>query len=396
MNRSMNERANIRRRFLASASAMALLASAFGAGVAQAASDDTDRPQFWIELGAQLEQVNGGDEAFAPPFFGHFGPGITSPAKTEKQLPWSFGPESKISFEPEGSNWIFSAASRYGRAGSRQSTHQRSNPAGLKSIAKYHTTAPGNHYSLLCCHTKTVAPNKPGFADVQSNHQESHNIIDFQAGKDVGLGLFGSQSSSVFAAGVRFAQFTTRMDTSIKARTDLQHYNIMDLPNYAYFRSFYPQKYIPGTSFKTHSLTAGSTRSLHAIGPSIAWDASAALMGHRETVQFTVDWGVNAAVLFGKQKASTFHQSSAHNGGRYGYTSLYNHPRTNHIRSRTVIVPNVGGMAGLSIRFPNAKVSLGYRADVFFSAMDAGWDSRKVENRSFFGPFASVSVGFGG
>jgi hypothetical protein len=61
-----------------------------------------------------------------------------------------------------------------------------------------------------------------------------------------------------------------------------------------------------------------------------------------------------------------------------------------------VIVPNIGGFAGLSVRFPNAKVSLGYRADAFFGAMDGGIDVRKTYDRDFYGPFATISIGLGG
>lgn len=53
-------------------------------------------------------------------------------------------------------------------------------------------------------------------------------------------------------------------------------------------------------------------------------------------------------------------------------------------------------MAGFSVRFPNAKVSFGYRADLFFGAMDSGWDTRQTRDRSFYGLFASVSIGLGG
>jgi len=61
-----------------------------------------------------------------------------------------------------------------------------------------------------------------------------------------------------------------------------------------------------------------------------------------------------------------------------------------------VIVPNIGGFAGLSLRFPNAKVSFGYRADAFFGAMDGGIDARKTYDRDFYGPFATISIGLGG
>jgi len=41
-------------------------------------------------------------------------------------------------------------------------------------------------------------------------------------------------------------------------------------------------------------------------------------------------------------------------------------------------------------------VSLGYRADFFFGAMDTGIDTAKRTTTGFFGPFATVSIGIGG
>jgi hypothetical protein len=64
-----------------------------------------------------------------------------------------------------------------------------------------------------------------------------------------------------------------------------------------------------------------------------------------------------------------------------------------HTRTRSVAVPNIGGFAGLSFKYPNAKVSLGYRADFFFGAVDGGIDARKTYDRSFYGPYMTVSIG---
>jgi hypothetical protein len=61
-----------------------------------------------------------------------------------------------------------------------------------------------------------------------------------------------------------------------------------------------------------------------------------------------------------------------------------------------VAVPNLGGFAGVSWRYQNAKVSFGYRADEFFGAMDGGLDKHKSENVGFFGPYANISIGLGG
>ena len=67
-----------------------------------------------------------------------------------------------------------------------------------------------------------------------------------------------------------------------------------------------------------------------------------------------------------------------------------------HTRAKFATVPNIGGFAGASWRIQNFKVSAGYRADLFFGAMDGGIDAAKKENVGFYGPFASVSVGLGG
>jgi len=45
------------------------------------------------------------------------------------------------------------------------------------------------------------------------------------------------------------------------------------------------------------------------------------------------------------------------------------------------------------VKFPDAKVSLGYRADFFFGAMDGGIDTRKSYDRNFFGPYARIGIG---
>ena len=45
------------------------------------------------------------------------------------------------------------------------------------------------------------------------------------------------------------------------------------------------------------------------------------------------------------------------------------------------------------MRYTDAKVSLGYRADTFFGAMDGGQETAKKENRGFYGPYLNVSFG---
>src|SRR6185312_15982666 len=128
--------------------------------------------------------------------------------------------------------------------------------------------------------------------------------------------------------------------------------------------------------------------------------------GNAETSEISFDWGVNAALLFGRQKTRTYHQTTSENhylhpgqfrtvpGSRV--TVYQNPPTPDHTRSRSVTVPNVGGFAGLSFRYANARISAGYRADFFLGAVDGGIDSRRTYDRNFYGPFATVSIGLGG
>jgi hypothetical protein len=52
-------------------------------------------------------------------------------------------------------------------------------------------------------------------------------------------------------------------------------------------------------------------------------------------------------------------------------------------------------ITGVSFHCSDAKISLGYRGDFFFDAIDGGIDTRKTEAQDFHGSFASVSIGLG-
>jgi hypothetical protein len=124
------------------------------------------------------------------------------------------------------------------------------------------------------------------------------------------------------------------------------------------------------------------------------------LLGNPVAGSVTFDWGVNAAILFGRQKVHSQHITTAHHANitqtQGPLPTLYPTRVGNVDRSRSVVVPNVGGFAGLSVRYPIAKISVGYRVDAFLGAMDGGQDVRKTYDRNFYGPFATISIGLGG
>jgi len=387
-------RDHARWRLLTTVSAMALVTSA----CVNAEADEADRPTVWIEVGSQFENISRSQDTFTAPFL--LGPqplepfpflprpvsspgtlvdkGIPSPFEPVSpfaaQTPpsKSFGGEAKIIFEPHDSDWVFSASMRYGRANGRKEVIK-----GIP-VTPY---LPNNKYafgSLL------------KFSDATARYNESHAILDFQAGKDVGLGFLGRHASSILTAGVRFAQFTSKSVVGVNADTSQQIYEHRP----------YASKYGYSIRFHTYAFNAHSERSFHGIGPSLSWTGSAPVIGNADTAEFTFDWGINGAILFGRQKARTSHSTNGYDRYLYrsGMTKFHTQYKnaTSTDRTHSIVSPNLGGFAGFSLKFPNAKVSLGYRADFFFGAMDAGIDTRHSEDVSFHGPFAKISIGLGG
>jgi hypothetical protein len=378
-------RADMRLRLLSTVSALSLLTIA----ASRAQAEDTNRPIVWIELGGQLERVDGGQERFAPSFLSQFEPGeFTSPLEVERPPRYATGFEGKLSFQPEASNWVFSAAIRYGRSNDSGKLHEE----GPHETAERIISIP--RFGLYRAYNDPADARR--YSDTAVKNNENHAVVDFMAGKDVGLGLFGRDSTSIFSAGVRFAQFESQSAATIGGDPDF----VISYEYATQVNGFPGYLKLPQQSWHLNRSKAEIRRSFHGLGPSVAWDASAPVVGSPDRAELTFDWGINAAVLFGRQKVKAHHETNSYHhyptsGIVIGTTTAPPNVR-NPARSRSVTVPNIGGFAGLSLKFPNAKVSLGYRADFFFGAIDGGIDARKTYDRAFYGPFATVSIGLGG
>ena len=238
------------------------------------------------------------------------------------------------------------------------------------------------------------------FGGFQINRRQSHMVLDFTAGKDVGLGMFGNSGSSSINFGVRFAQFISESTSSMRARPD-SHFSNPCFLSYAALFGFPPSSGFefcrnvnPG--YHTFAAASHAERSFRGVGPTIEWNGSIPILHHEQDAGLFLDLGVNASVLFGRQKASGNHQTSGHYNPLAGANNGYYLNQSSFDRSRRKAVPNIGGLIGASLKFPNARISLGYRGDFFFGVMDTGVDERKTKTVGFYGPFATISIGLGG
>jgi iron complex outermembrane recepter protein len=350
-----DSRIDLRKRLLATACGAVLTALCAG----MPAMADENHPLVWLELGGEFTQLQNGQEAYLPPFTlvtPRLPFIVQSPSNTEKASPVSWDGDAKISFQPAESDWVFSAIMRYGR---------NAKNAALSQRTAHHSSS---QYFL----------RYEAYQNISAQNTSSHTIVDFTAGRDVGLGVIGSGGNSIIGFGLRYAQFDSRSKSEIQYQPTNN-----DLTFHLFYGSF------------------DAMRKFTGLGPSLSWDASAGLIGEPAAGGITLDWGLNGAVLFGRQKTNVHHQTTnlaehyPYEGIGFVKQPVYQHSGAPP-RSKQVLVPDIGGFAGVSWRYSNAKISAGYRADFFFGAMDGGIDAAHRENVGFYGPFATISVGIGG
>ena len=199
-------------RFLGTVCTLAL-ASMLTGQAASAAQADADHPTVWIELGGQLERLSGQGEPFTPDFATVYADSSAfeqgTAMQTQRNPPYSKGLQGKITFTPQGSDWSVSAALVYGRSNSTRRVHQQTAGVPLTEGRYGH----GNPQL-------DPVPIK-AYSDVRDRDAESHLLLDFKVGKDVGLGVLGSQSTSKFSFGLRVAQFTSSKNVGMVGRPEV-------------------------------------------------------------------------------------------------------------------------------------------------------------------------------
>ena len=286
----------IRVTLLAGVSAGALL-------LAIASDADAQGTKWWFEGTGQYLNWDGGASQFYPDPNAFIKPGNGA----------GFGAE--IGFQAADSPWSFALRGRY-------SQNKRKDGSFVNTV-----------FSSYGSFTTTTSSGT-------ASSQETHGLLDFEVGRDVGLGVLGiPESKLTVTAGVRVARFSAR--TAGDATSPAGFYT---------------------TAIRNRRKFTG-------VGPRLGFKAAVPVSNN---VSFKLD--AAGALLFGKRKASLVRS------GSYGTTIRR--------RSKSAIVPNIDVFAGVALHASSAPFELifGYGVDAYFNVLDTGYNNARKSNRILHGP----------
>ncbi|HWD68226.1 MAG TPA: hypothetical protein VG227_09725 [Caulobacteraceae bacterium] len=302
----------VKRRLYWRASAIALIATAGLAGAANA----QDAGGFWLQFAGGINFDSGGglDSLPASSFIG----GVAGDQKIKPRDDWDV--DAKIGYQPHGSPWSVALGVKYGRTFGRSRDFSGTSAYGYYGVKTHAST------------------------------NVSHAIVDFEVGRDVGMG----RNPTTIGLGVRYAHFAGNTTGT--------------------FSTFY--KSFDGDTFDTYSGALQISRRTNVVGPRIFVNSSVPIA----TSHFAVGWGGDAAVLFGNTSID----------GRAVFSDGY--VEFSGRRSESITVPNVGAHLSLDYHLPStpALISLGYRIDAYFGAMDGGGDVERKVDIIQHGPYLSM------
>src|SRR6185437_8000094 len=185
------------------------------------------------------------------------------------------------------SDWNFSASVQYGRSSRKQYRHEENRAGAYLN--------PPIHFEYIYGTAGIINQT----ADYSAKSNESHAIVDFAVGKDVGLGLWKQSVSSQISFGVRFAQFTAK--SSINLRGD-------PYPHRSGFKYFTPSHAsIPFNAFRQYyKATPEMSRSFRGWGPSISWNGSVPVINPAGKTPKSRSIGVQMSASYSVAKRRTF------------------------------------------------------------------------------------------
>jgi outer membrane receptor protein involved in Fe transport len=343
--------------------------------------DHTGSYPLTVEIGGQVQRHDAPYADLTPVSAASFTGALDTTQAQNRNLDWGDGREVRLTYALPGDAWRVSAGYRIGKT---NGTDQTLNFV-LADEGCGGTTAQCDQAAQAGYTGEPFFFKAYNYSDVTVTNREEHTVVDFDVGRDVGMGMGVASSVS---AGLRYAQ--------LKSATHMQMFGAAnwDLPE-----QFVLFKYSSNTHYKS-DLTA--SREFKGAGPTLSWDAAKRLWGP-DTSHLDLEWSLTGGVLFGKQKTTLKgDETSAYFSGKYynrevlqsGPTvDITNNPAA---RSKSVTAPLLDLSAGLAYETGRFKVDAGYRWERYFNVLDAGYAERKNVDRTIDGPYFKIAVGFGG
>jgi len=346
-----------------------------------------------VELSGQVQRQKAPYETLAPDLFADFPAPLNTTVSQNRDFDWGDGREVKLTYRPDGSPWMVSGSYGYGRTNTGTTRVHSEIPHDR--VCALPTTGPFAPFGKAVCEPDySLFGQPPGryynpfalktprsWSDSDARSKEEHTLVDFNVGRDVGLGRF----ASVVGLGVRYAQL--KSDTLV---------HMSGLPD-EYVPEGWHSKYV---HYVRYQGTVEAHREFKGAGPQLNWNAAAPILGNADAGHLNVDWSVTGGVLFGKQTTKVEGQGISQYRSALKYTVNNGTPQYADLgaapRSKSVSVPVVNLSLGLSYDIQRIKIGAGYRWERYFNALDGGYTERKSEDRTFDGPYFKIAVGFGG
>jgi outer membrane receptor protein involved in Fe transport len=347
-----------------------------------------------IEVSGQVQRQDAPYERLRPEAIANLPAELDATDIQNRDLDWGDGRALKLTWRPDGSPWFVSGAMRYGRTNNDMShSHQTmAGPTGC-AVKMYY----GYDFPAMLCD-----PNSPKYRanavahsiewmDGTAKDREEHSIVDFEVGRDVGLGF---ASKSALSAGVRYAEFQSSTRITAVGLTDWV------IPDG--FAKYYSDPANLGASHLNHRIRLDADREFRGTGPTVSWAAATRLLGRDDTGQVNLDWSLTGGVLFGKQKTQIegVEEVGYYRGGYKYFPQPRVGPKTitpvSIPRTESVTAPLVDLSLGLSYEIQRIKIGAGYRWERYFDILDVGYAEHEDADRTIDGPYFKLSVGFGG
>ncbi|HEX6866586.1 MAG TPA: Lpg1974 family pore-forming outer membrane protein, partial [Caulobacteraceae bacterium] len=347
-------------------------------------------PYPWtLDLGAQLQRIDAPNGYLAPSQTEEFqGPMAIFDDAQAEDLDWGDGRDVKLTYRPSD-GWSISAGVRFNR------TNGVADPMAVSATPTvcgfvgagsfYCDLLEGPKYERL---TKSTEDNS-ALAKVWD--LEESTLVDFQVGKDIGLGI--GESSQV-SAGLRYAKLHSQTEAELKGVPDW----------------YVPEGWYTNYLNITHSVLepeVSADRKFDGWGPTLSWAAAQSLVAG-DWGKLSVDWSIGGGVLFGEQETRIVEKQketfTEHTPFQYFFSgsvlppipTITVSPPEVIARSEDATVPTVDLSLGVSYSKGAFKTGLGYRWERYFEAIDGGYRQHEAEDRTIDGPFFKVSMGFGG